>query len=142
MTMKSCPYCAEDVQAEALRCPHCRSRLRTFAVQGWYREQPGKMVAGVASAVSQALGLPLALVRGGFVILAFLHLLGLIAYGVLWLIIPKDPGEPSILEGLLGRAQGLARRLSGREDSGTRRSRVTDGSDSLRIALNERSGER
>ena len=142
MTMKSCPYCAEDIQAEAVRCPHCRSRLRTFAVQGWYREQPGKMVAGVASAVSQALGVQLALVRAGFVILAFVHLVGLIAYGVLWLIIPKDPGEPSLLEDVLGRAQKLARRLSGRDDSGAHQSRAHPSSDSPPIALNERSGER
>jgi hypothetical protein len=44
---KTCPYCAEPIRSEALRCPHCRSRLRTFVAEGWQRDHPERLVAGV-----------------------------------------------------------------------------------------------
>lgn len=141
--MKPCPYCAEDVQSRAVRCPHCRSRLSTFAVEGWHRDQSGKMVAGVAAALSRALGVPVALVRAGFVVLSFVHLVGLFAYGLLWLMIPWRPDEPSILETVLARAQAVARSLSGRGAAAEpERHREPASSDAARIAINERGGDR
>jgi hypothetical protein len=38
--MKQCPYCAEDIQEEALVCPHCRKEL--FERRGW-----GRIVFGI-----------------------------------------------------------------------------------------------
>jgi len=100
------------------------------------------MVAGVASAVSRALGIPLTLVRAGFVVLTFVHLVGVVAYVLLWLIIPRDPGEPSLLEDLLGRAQTLARRLSGRDEHGSLERRTHCVSDSPAIELKRRGAKR
>jgi len=112
---RRCPYCAEPIRAEAVRCPHCRSRVAGFASESWYRDQPEAVIAGVSAALARAFSLPLVAVRVGFVVLSFVHLLGVIVYGALWLAIPHREGGESVLEGLLGRAQCAARHLSGRD---------------------------
>ena len=37
-----CPYCAEDIRPEAVRCPHCRSRLGGLDPTSWHRDQPDR----------------------------------------------------------------------------------------------------
>ena len=102
---RKCPYCAEEIRAEAIRCPHCRSRVATSDRDRWYRDHPERRVAGVAAAVSHAFALPIMGVRLGFVVLTFVHLLGPIVYGALWLLVPFAPGDPSPLERGLAAAQ-------------------------------------
>jgi len=97
---RKCPYCAEDIRAEAVRCPYCRSRIAALDPARWYRDHPERRLAGVAAAVAHALALPLTMVRVGFVALTFIHLLGPVAYGALWLLLPFRPGDPSRLEQL------------------------------------------
>lgn len=113
-TTRRCPYCAEDVAADAVRCPHCRSEL--VAGPAWYRDHPDRRVAGVAAALARGLGLPVTGVRLAFVALAFLHLVGVVGYVALWLFLPFRPGEESPLERGLGRAKELVREL--REGAG------------------------
>ena len=37
---KRCPYCAEEIRGEAVRCRYCRSRLSGFDVgQSLYRKR-------------------------------------------------------------------------------------------------------
>ncbi len=48
-------------------------------------------LAGVASGIARHLGWPVGLVRAGFIILTLFNFLGLIVYGVLWVLIP-EPG--------------------------------------------------
>ena len=64
-------------------------------------------MAGVAAALARALVVPIGAVRLGFVIFSFLHLIGLVVYGALWLLIPFTPGG----DAPLGRVFALGREL-------------------------------
>ena len=110
---RKCPYCAEEIRAEAIRCPFCRSRLGASDRAEWYRGHPERRVAGVAAAVAHALAFPIMGVRLAFVALTFVHFLGAIVYGALWLLVPFTPGEPSPLERGLATAQEWVGHLRG-----------------------------
>ena len=111
---RTCPYCAEEIHAAALRCPHCRSHLPAGDAQPWSRDHPARRVAGVAVAAAHAFGVPVASARVVFIVLTFIHFLGPLAYGALWLVIPFAPGEPSLFERGLRAARDLITRLFGR----------------------------
>jgi len=113
---KPCPYCGEDIRVEAIRCRYCRSRLTLFDAGSWHRSHPEARLAGVCAALAFALAVPVAAVRLGFVVLSFFHLLGPLLYGALWLIIPKRPGDDSLLERGLHHVLDLAATLSGRHN--------------------------
>lgn len=110
---RKCPWCAEEIQSEAIRCRYCRSRLASLDPESWHRDLPERRLAGVASAVSRALALPLGLVRVGFIVLAFFHLLGPLLYGALWLTIPFAPGGDSPSSRWAGKAADAIDALRG-----------------------------
>lgn len=110
---RPCPYCAEEIAARAVRCPHCRSRLNLLDAASWHRDHPERVVAGVAAAVAHATAVPVTLVRAAFVVLAFVHLLGPLVYGALWLLLPERAGTPSHLERALGSGAAALRRMRG-----------------------------
>jgi phage shock protein PspC (stress-responsive transcriptional regulator) len=113
---KSCPYCAEEIRAEATRCRFCRSRLVTWDVDRWQRRQPDAKLAGVCAALARVFVVPVAAIRLGFVVLTFFHFLGPLLYGALWLLIPGEPGGVSLLERVLQRALAVAGAASGRRN--------------------------
>lgn len=102
-----CPHCGEEIRAEATRCRYCRSLLVSLDPARWHRDHAERRVAGVASAVAHGLAVPLGAVQLGFLVLTFVHFLGPILYGALWILIPFAPGEEPVLARGLAKAQHL-----------------------------------
>jgi phage shock protein PspC (stress-responsive transcriptional regulator) len=110
MDTRQCPQCGEEIRAEAIRCRFCRSWLTHLDPERWHRDHPERRLAGVAAAIAHAFAVPVGAVRLGFVILSFVHLLGLLLYVALWLTIPFASGGGAVFEDLAGRHDRPARR--------------------------------
>jgi phage shock protein PspC (stress-responsive transcriptional regulator) len=96
---KRCPYCAEEIRAEAIKCRHCGSMVdRSVLTRTWYRSYEGKKIAGVCAGLAEEFGVSVTVIRLAFVLATLVGGPGIIIYIVLWIVMPYRPlddyGDP------------------------------------------------
>jgi phage shock protein PspC (stress-responsive transcriptional regulator) len=107
LSMKTCPFCAEEIQDQAVKCKHCGSFLQDSLGEPGYppaapsagfpagrlrRSSRSKMLSGVCGGLARYLGIDAVWVRIFYAIatLFFAIIPGIIVYVILSLVIPSD----------------------------------------------------
>jgi phage shock protein C len=112
MSTKKCPYCAEEIQEEAVKCKHCNSWLAQRPAQPalgppvlpvagegrrLLRSSYNRMLGGVCGGMGTYLGVDPTLIRIAYAVCTVFTAIfpGIILYIILLIIIPLDDSVPS-----------------------------------------------
>jgi len=95
-SVKTCPWCAESIRAEAVKCRHCGSVVENgrgleALARPWLRPLDGRMLAGVCAGLADQFGISVTLVRFAFALgFVFSGGLFLFLYLIAWISMPSE----------------------------------------------------